>query len=359
MDLPNLHTSLGAVLAPDQIPLHYGDLGAEYWAALEAAVLMERSHEGRVEITGRDYLALPHRMCTNDLESLTPGMGRPTIFTNPNARIIDRVTVFDRGDQTALLLTEPGRGDAVRAYLQRNIFFNDDARLTDLTSVTKQFDLHGPQADAVIAALDPELAARTDWFGQPLTIAGANVFVTRNKPISGAHWTLIAAAADAGAVWSALLEIGKAHGLIPAGSLTYNTLRIRAGRPGLGRELSADYLPLEIGLWDEVSFTKGCYTGQEIIARMESRNRLAKTIVTLRLSAVIDIPAPLRTPEREVGTLTSNVEAPDGTIFGIGVIKVAAAQPGADLVVGDTGISARITGLAGVQPAAIQQESDQ
>ena len=70
-----------------------------------------------------------------------------------------------------------------------------------------------------------------------------------------------------------------AHGLtIPAGSLTYNVLRIRAGRPGVGHELSTDYIPLELGLWDEVSFTKGCYTGQEIIARMESRGGWRKRL---------------------------------------------------------------------------------
>src|SRR5690606_27230476 len=118
----------------------------------------------------------------------------------------------------------------------------------------------------------------------------------------------IAPVESADRVWTALLAAGADHGLQPAGSLTYNVLRIRAGRPGVGRELSADYLPLEVGLWDEISFNKGCYTGQEIIARMESRSRLAKTIVTLALDALVEAPAPISIDEREVGTLTSSVQ---------------------------------------------------
>src|SRR6185295_4976010 len=105
-------------------------------------------------------------------------------------------------------------------------------------------------------------------------------------------------------VWAELLTLG----LIPAGSLTYNRLRIRAGRPGVGHELTQDYIPLELGLWDEVSFTKGCYTGQEIIARMESRGRLAKTIITVNLSAAVDAPAKLVADGHEVGMLTSSVQ---------------------------------------------------
>ncbi len=256
-----------AVLAADGIPLHYGDERREYHAALEAAVLMDRSHEGRFEIEGRDRLEVMHRISTNDLTSLQPGGGRPTIFTNANARILDRATIYNRGER-ALVLTEPGRGEALRHYLQRNIFFNDEARLIDLSESTRQFVLHGSNADAIGLRLAPDLAPMHVTDRQ---IAGAKVVIMRDKPISGSHWRMVVPKEQADLVWDAILSLGAADGLIPAGSLTYGVLRIRAGRPGAGRELTTDYIPLELGLWDEVSFTKGCYTGQEIIARMESR----------------------------------------------------------------------------------------
>ncbi len=349
MNATELHPD--AVLADDGIPLHFGDERREYDAALSSAVLMDRSHEGRFEIAGRDRLELPHRISTNDLNSLPPGEARPTLFTNANARILDRATVVNRGER-ALFLAEPGRGEALRRYLQRNVFFNDEAFLSDLTGLTRQFVLHGPLANQVGGRFAPDLPL---IHGANVSIASAPVLILRDKPLSGSHWRLIVPNDAAPDVWAALLEAGADVGLIPAGSLTYNVLRIRAGRPGVGHELTTDYLPLELGLWDEVSFSKGCYTGQEIIARMESRGRLAKTIVALRLSALVEAPVPVRAEDREVGTLTSSAQSPDGAVFGIGVIKLAAAVPGAQVIVGE-GIPAQITARVGAQPPYVTEE---
>jgi folate-binding protein YgfZ len=352
--LTQMHLQAGAALAPDGIPLHYGDQKAEYHAALEAAVLMDRSHEGRLELSGRDALELLQRMSTNDVLSLGANEGRPTIFTSPIGRIIDRVTVYHR-DRTALLLTEPGRGDAVRQYLQRNIFFNDDVHIADLSASTKRFALHGPRAAAVLDAVSSGSSALPSRFSQTLVISGTSVFAARLKPLMSEIWVLLAPNEAADDVWTALVEAGQGFSLRQAGSLTYNALRIRAGRPGVGRELSGDYIPLEVGLWDEVNFHKGCYTGQEIIARMESRSRLAKTLVTLELSGVVEAPAPLSLDRHDVGTLTSSVQTPDGESVGIGVVKVAHAQPGVMLTVGVH--QATISGLPGAQPPMRAEQS--
>lgn len=346
----DLHQRLGAILAEDGAPLHFGDQGAEYGAALNAAVLMDRSHEGRLSLRGDDRLALVQRMSTNNVLALAIDEAVPTIFTNPVGRIIERVTLVNRAED-ALLLTEPGRGPAVRAYLGRNIFFNDAVQLHDLAPELHQFTLLGPTADAVAASLGlPAVGA--EFRGGWVNIADTPLYAVRVKPLAGAQWTLLAPSDSAEAIFEAVLRTGADYGLKPAGSLTYNLLRIRAGRPGVGRELSADYIPLEVGLWDEVSFNKGCYTGQEIIARMESRHKLAKTIVQLTLDRPLDAPAPLTSEGREVGRLTSCAAAPDGTVYGIGVVKLAAAVPGTVLQAGG-GAQATITRLAGAQPPGL------
>ncbi|MBC6935287.1 MAG: glycine cleavage system protein T [Chloroflexi bacterium] len=350
MSLPELHAVQGAALAADSIPLHYGDLRAEYQAALQAAVLMDRSHEGRLEAAGGGCFDLIQRMSTNDVLGLSAGEGRPTIFTNPNGRILDRVMVYSR-DGAALLITEAGRGAPLLQYLQRNIFFNDDVRLNDLADSTHLFALHGPQADAIIENLSPGTSNLTGFNGMHIWVDGAPVFAARRKPISGAHWVLIAPLDQAESVWQAVLECGQAYGLRLAGSLTYNTLRIRAGRPAARSELTTDYIPLEVGLWDEVSFNKGCYTGQEIIARMESRSRLAKVLVRLRLEQFVQSPAALYEAGKTAGTLTSSVTTPDGEHLGLGFIRFGLAVPGSRLTVGETGVTGLITGLAGSQPA--------
>ena len=354
MTLALVHQQSGAALAPDGIPRHYGDQKAEYHAALETAVLMDRSHEGRLESTGRDALDLIQRMSTNDVLSLANGEGRPTIFTSPIGRIIDRVTVYRR-DEPLLLLSEPGRGNAVRQYLQRNIFFNDDVRIADLSGTTHLFALHGPRAASVLDSVSNGISALPPMSGQTISIGDASIFAARSKPLAGDSWILIVPNDAAAEVWTKLVEAGQAVGMRPAGSLTYNALRIRAGRPGVGRELSGDYIPLEVGLWDEVSFQKGCYTGQEIIARMESRGRLAKTIVTLELSGAVDAPAPLSLDGHDVGSLTSSVETPDGEYLGIGIVKVAAAQTGQVFSVGAH--QAVVTRLPGAQPPQLAEQS--
>lgn len=341
--LEALHLSLGAVLANDGIPLHYGNLAAEYHAAHESAVIMDRSHEGRLAITGRDRLAVPHRISTNHLERLNEGEGAPTVFTNANARILDRATVYHRGDE-ALLTTEPGRGSALKAYLQRNIFFNDEAKVTDLAAMTRQFALHGVNADQAVAKLVPDAASIPPYGHRTVEIDGAAVFIGRRTPLIGSAWTVIAPLDAAVAVWSRLAGAAR-----PAGSLTYNVLRVEAGRPGGGRELSEQYIPLEVGLWDEVSFNKGCYTGQEIIARMESRGRLARTIVCVRLSSPVEVPAPLFSDGREIGILTSSAQLPDRGSIGIGIVKIGEARIGRRLMTA-SGAIAEVTRLPGAQP---------
>jgi tRNA-modifying protein YgfZ len=349
MSLLDIYTSQGAALAPDGIPLHFGNIKSEYKAAIENAVIMDRSHEGRLEARGRDRFNLVHRISTNDVLNMKSGEGRPTIFTNPTGRIIDRIMMYDRGE-TAFITTEAGRSNAVLNYLQRQIFFNDEASFVDISPSTRQFVLHGPEADSVVEALVPGVTKLPDLFGVDAVIADAQIFLGRRKPISGRHWIIVVPLEQAKQIWLKLMEQGAASGLIPAGSLTYNTLRIRAGRPAAGRELTQDFIPLEAGLWDEVSFTKGCYTGQEIIARMESRNRLAKTMTQMRLTSFIEAPQTLYLDGKPAGTLTSSVQTPDDEILGIGFVKVAVAVPEQALVVGETGIQAVVTELAGTQP---------
>jgi tRNA-modifying protein YgfZ len=352
-DFAEYQRTLGATLANDGIALHYGDARREYRAAFEASVLMDRSHEGRIELTGRDRLAIPGRISTNDVGALKVGEGCATIFTNPNARILDRAVITYLGER-ALALTEPGRGAALQAYLQRNVFYNDEMRLRDLSGETRAFALHGVSADGVMESLAPGIAALPLFGSREFSIADAVVIAIRSKPVTGAAWVIVAPNSHVVAVHRAIHDAGRDAKLQLAGSLAYNMLRIHAGRPGVGRELSGDYIPLEVGLWDEMSFTKGCYTGQEIIARMESRGRLAKTMVRVRLSAPLDAPAELSADGKSAGTLTSAVKLSEEVAVGIAVVKMAAAQPGRVLQSG--GVNVEIIGYAGVQPPGLRDE---
>ncbi len=345
MSLSAYYQQLGATLAPDGIPLHFGDLKAEYYAALQQCILLDRSHEGRITLSGADRFDLLNRMSTNNMLNMQPGEGRATIFTNPNARILDRVMVYHRSDDELLMLTSPGRGQAMAQYFKRNIFYNDKVILRDLAAETHLFALHGVQADTVMQRLVKSASGIESFYGRDTHIDEIPVFIGKVKPLVESAWVILVATEFAEAILSCIMQAGAQL----AGSLTYNTLRIRAGMPA--RELSTDYIPLELGLWDEVSFNKGCYTGQEIIARMESRNRLAKTLVRLDLSQYVEAPTEVFHQGKRAGMITSSVLSPDDEIFAIGVIKTEFAKQDTQLNTSD-GVPLRVSGLLGVQPLA-------
>ncbi len=347
------HQSLGATLADDGIPLHYGDLKAEYDSALNGSVLLDRSHEGRILLTGENRFELVNRMSTNNVIDMQLHEGRPTIFTTPNARIMYRVVAYNRPD-ALLIITEPGQGEAIANFLNRNIFYGDDVKLLNIQSQTQHFALHGLTADAIMGDIQADLENLPPLFSTELDFNDTTVTVARRKTIIGSHWVIICKKDNAVDMHKYILNIGEKHDLNPAGSLTYNTLRIRGGRPA-GRELSQDYIPLEVGLWDEVSFNKGCYTGQEIIARMESRERLAKTIVKLNLSTFVNAPATVYDKDQPVGTLTSSVESPDGEYFAMAVIKTQVSRTDTELSIGDNRVTATVTGYVGQQPSFITE----
>lgn len=350
MNLQAVHQSHGAVLAADGIPLHYGDLAKEYEAGLNSAILLDRSHEGRVQLYGDSRFEILNRMSTNKMIEMQADEGRATIFTNPTARIIDRIVAYNREDHL-LLLTEPGRNKWLHDFLQKNIFFGDDARLVDITPATNIFGLHGTTADAILSDCAVDVSTVSGMFGTVIQIDDATIYAVRRKSVSGSHWQLLVSKDDAPAVYEHIFETGQRHGLVAAGGITYNTLRIRSGLPARP-ELNTDYIPLEVGLWDEVSFAKGCYTGQEIIARMESRAKLAKTLVSLDLLTMIQAPVDVILDGSMIGKMTSSVQAPDGKIFAMAVIKTHAIETGTEVMI--AGIPATISGLIGEQPDFIK-----
>jgi aminomethyltransferase len=126
-------------------------------------------------------------------------------------------------------------------------------------------------------------------------------------------------------IWELLVNAG----ITPAGEEAFEYLRIESAQPRFGHELTNDYIPLEANLWSDVSFTKGCYTGQEIIARMESRGRLAKKMVSLTAEEALEAGEELRVDGKKAGTITSAAGGPAGHLA-LGFIKTAFLGEGDD-----------------------------
>lgn len=302
-----------------------------------SAVLFDRSAaQGRLELTDRDRLDLLHRMSTNDVTRLAPGEGAATVLTTALARIIDLVVVYHRGET---VIARSNRPDAVRGWLARHIFWQDRLKIRDVSAELGQLELHGPGAAAIVDRLTPGAADLPLPLHHTRDLSGDyGGFVAAAPsidPDSGEGYAFITPADRLPALWDAIRAAGDVR---DGDAALYEQMRIAAGLPGPDGELNEQYIPLEAGLWDAVSFTKGCYIGQEIIARMESRNKLAKTLVGLWLDASAGSVAPgatLFAGETGVGTITSAAALPGGQsgCAAIGFVKPDHAEIGAVLTV--------------------------
>jgi aminomethyltransferase len=251
-------------------------------------------------------------MTTNDIAGLKPGEVRQTVLTTAIAQIVDVVTVLARGSD-ALLLTSPGRSGLVREWLQRHIFFQDDIRLSQPEGGWTLWGLYGPHAGREARRITPEEVAEP---GRAAAWAGGVAWRV-DEPAGGGIQFLLGPELDAAAsrLWG---EQGQ------DAARAYEILRIEAGLPEFGSEIMDDSLPLEVGLRRAVSFSRGCYIGQEIIARMDSRGRLAKELLGVRAAAAVRPGDEIWQEGREQGRVTSAASSPR-----LGHIALASVRPSA------------------------------
>ncbi len=312
----------------------------EYQAALHGAVLYDSSRMGRIWMRGADRASLLHRLSTNAIEGLPVGSGTRTVLTNHNGRIIDVLLVHVLPD-ALLLITSPQQHGSVLSLLKKNIFFNDKVKVADATPDLHQLTLYGAQSTALLAEQGADITDLPLHHIREATLAGVPVQIAATLPLGGAGYHLYTAPDQATPLRTALHAAG-AGDLSEAG---YELLRVEAGYPRFPNELSLEYIPLETGLWDAISFNKGCYVGQEIIARMESRNRIAKLLRGIRFAPAAELPPlphHLSVAGKEAGDLTSVVQSPRYGQIGLAYVRAAHAEPGTVVGVQDSRVQGTV-----------------
>ena len=341
--LYDLHVQSGAHMAEVdgwEMPDVYSSVDAEYAAAYTGAVIRDASSRGRLRLTGSTRLDFLHRMSTNDMNALQPGQGAATVLTTPIGRIVDRIVVYVR-DEDLVVLTSSGAQALVLNWLKKYIFFNDDVQIRDAATEYSLLSVYGKTAARVasqLAGRDVAGLQLHEWLAAP-----DQILVARADPIAGGGYHLLLPNPDlVPSLWHAAVEAGA----VPIGEQAFEILRVESGLPRIGHELSEAYIPLEVGLWPDVSFTKGCYIGQEIIARMESRQRLAKQLVGLRSLDRLKIGAELAAGDGPVGKVSSVASLPAGEYIGLGFVKPSHAFAGTRLLqVGDDRVGVEVASL--------------
>ncbi len=294
--------------------------------------IVDRSDRGKLAVSGEEARAALNGVVTNEVEGLEPGTGVLAAVLTPKGRMLGDLRILDTGDELLL--------DMERAALQpvfdavRHGLVGYRAELHKRTLQCGLLSLVGDGARAAAGAAElPEAEhahAQASVAGAPVRVIATDLGVD-----------VLCDAADTARVHEALVTGGAAE----LGPDAAETLRVESGRPRYGVDLDDSVIPQEAGLNDRaVSFTKGCYVGQETVARLFYKGRPNRHLRGLRLSAPAPAGAPLLLGEREVGTLTSSAVSPALGPIGLALVR-REAEPGAELRVGDDGVSATVVEL--------------
>jgi hypothetical protein len=332
-ELHNVQLDAGATFEPIadvMVVASFGNDAAALQAARQGVALVDLSHWGRLIISDDERIRFLHNQTTNNFQQLQPGQGCDTVFVTSTARTIDLVTAYVMED-AVLLLVSRNRRQQLMEWMDRYIFPMDRVELKDVSTESATFSLIGKESDALLEKLGIEMPIGEAYAShKQLTLGEVKVRVAVGSGLALPGYTLIVPASDAAKLWQTLTEAGA----IPMGDRIWEQLRIEQGRPTPDHELTEDYNPLEAGLWHAISFDKGCYIGQETIARLNTYKGVKQQLWGIRLSAPVE-PGSIVTVEGDkVGKLTSFTETDRG-LFGLAYIRTKAGGVGLKVQVGE------------------------
>ena len=312
----------------------------DYEAALNGAAYFPLSGAGYLRVGGADRQAFLQRQTTNDVRLLSPGRALVTVLTSPVAKILDVLTLVSEAASIGAI-TLPGRAGATFNHLRSRIFFMDKVTVEDASAEFLQIDLLGPRAQTVLLSLGFKHSLEPGE-AQSGEVAGLPVQAIR---ASEADYRLLVPTLQGDPVTAALEQAGAAR----LSHESYSILRVESGRPEAGHELVEEYTPLEAGLAGAISENKGCYTGQEVIARQITYDKVTRHLAGLILTGEVYPGDPVWSQEEErvAGTVTSAVNSPRFGHIALAILRRPFLSPGTDLIVGDKerGVGATVAGL--------------
>ncbi len=281
---------------------------------------------GCLKATGEDALDLLNRLSTNRVDHLRPGHWAPTVLTSDRGRIVDLLSVIHAAD-CIYILTSPGQQQNVVEWLDKYTIM-EDLEVEDISASTCIVALAGSGANLALG-LETESGERLPGMQYPaptLNIGGQEAIAISRSMGSLPCWLLAASSRAVREITGALAD----SGAVEADSAEWDALRVASGVPAFGSEMGEPYNPLEAGLIGAIDFTKGCYIGQEVIARIDSYQRVQKYLSTLRFADGSEAAegAEMHHEGRPSGMVTSIYRAPGGELRGLGFVRAAVAIPG-------------------------------
>jgi len=348
LPLDETHRQSGAIFVERDnfmLPANYGgDARAEYEAVRgggDAGLIDLSSVRSRIEVSGAEAVQFLNGLITNDMKTLAAGAWMPAAFPNVQGRLLAHVRVMRPTEAISFLFdTETATHEKVFQTLAR-FTLAGDFRVRDVSHETAQFSLQGAKSPDIIEELLGRSAAQTERGRVSVVSWGDDdhpVTIARATHTGEDGYDLFIAADAAAALWQALTQAGAR----PIGFEAFEILRVEAGMPRYGVDVSDTNVVLEAGQDEAVSYTKGCYIGQEIIARIHWRGHVAKRLAGLiledeRLEDERQLAADAKvisTEGKEIGRVTSAVRSPRlARTVALGIIRYDYLQPGTPVTI--------------------------
>jgi folate-binding protein YgfZ len=314
-----------------EVVADYGDAAAEERAFTDGAALVDRNARGAVLVEGPEALKFLQSLLSQDIDGLEDGQGAHALLLQPQGKLDTDLRLLRVGD-TAWLDCEVGRGEALAASLRR-FKIRIKAEVTDRTGQWGCLTMRGPRVVELLGAagappLPEEPHAHVAW-----SDAGEVRLVRADWPGGPPGADVVGPVTELAEIWPALV----AAGFTPAGLTAYEAARVRAGVPRQGLDIDEKTIPQEAFLeLDAVSFTKGCFLGQELVCRIDSRGHVNKLLRGLEIGGGgIDTTPPagagIVVGDKEVGALTT-VARSEGGVVALGYVRREVDVP-ADVVV--------------------------
>ena len=317
------------------MPAHYGDWITEYQAVRREVGVSDLSHRGKIHILGDDRVKWLQSLISNDILPLQPGQGCYSSFLTHKGKMLGYFRVYVLSD--SLWIEDVGEvGDATFQALRKFLLYGVKAKMENCAESWGLLLVSGPNACATVsAAFGVVMSDLKPVSAISVMICGHSSFVLRTEETGEDDLELLLPADALNPAWERLMEAGATYGIKAIGSHAREALRIEAGLPKAGLDLNEEIVPPEANLEGKAfSLNKGCYPGQEVVARMDTYGSVRRKMVgfLLRDATIPPRGAKLFSGDREVGWISSATSSPQlNTVIAFGFPLRDFGKPGTEL----------------------------
>lgn len=335
------HKSIGARFTELHgwvVPVHYGDPAAEHLGVRSHAGIMDLTHRGKIRISGKDRTKFLQNILSQDINKLTPGTGGHATLLNTKGHMLAYMRIYSDED-SFLIDTETGEAAKIIQVLNHYLF-REDVKIEDVTLKYGLVTVQGPHSREILCRISgTDIREMEECSHVNLTINSIHCKVARSSYTGEEGYSIYAPWDNLQNIWETILLPSSSDNTTPFGHDAYNSLRIEAGIPLYSVDLDEDTIPIEASLDHAISYTKGCYVGQETIARIKFKGHVNRTLTGFFIQSGTELNSvpnkgdriytATEGAEHHIGIITSACLSPTlNKSIAIGYVRIGYNEPG-------------------------------